>query len=353
MSDIKCPKCGSTQIHADKRGFKTGRAVAGTLIAWPFAGLAAGGAGQNKLRMTCLACGHRLDKSTSSGGGSFDLPTSFMVGGIVLGIFLPISLWGSWWLMLVLPIAGFLIALAIEQSKKSTPTSHHLNDSGSNITDTLDNSTEVAVNEVTPSLSKASTASEIYTIGFYEATQFRMENEDEQVKHYYLIEYDDTQKVLFVSIDMEVAGFTIQLNAYQKGEFKALLEKVLEWHKKAIAAKVSIEDVKEVGTFSAGLSSYHTDKNTANAKIKIEYHCHFEHLSNGIEIDDCHFISISSLDAHITDEDHNIFVANVTMRESAVRKILDLISDENIRKSVELEREKKRKSKDIADNIFI
>ncbi len=152
---------------------------------------------------------------------------------------------------------------------------------------------------------------------------------------------------------MEVAGFTILLNASQKSEFKALLEKVLEWHKKAINAKVSIEGVKEVGTFSAGLSSYHTDNNTADAKIKIEYHCHFEYLSDGVEIDNCHFISISSPDAHITDEDYNIILAHVAMTESAVRKILDLISDENIRKSVELEREKKRKSKDIADNIFI
>lgn len=46
---IKCPKCGSTQIHTDKKGFSTGKAVAGAIVAGPF-GLAAGAIGKNKIR---------------------------------------------------------------------------------------------------------------------------------------------------------------------------------------------------------------------------------------------------------------------------------------------------------------
>ncbi len=70
MSDIKCPKCGSTQIHADKRGFKAGRAVAGTLIAGPLAGLATGGMGKNKIVITCLGCGHQFKPGEGSSSGS-------------------------------------------------------------------------------------------------------------------------------------------------------------------------------------------------------------------------------------------------------------------------------------------
>lgn len=66
MSEIKCPKCGSTQIHADKRGFKAGRFVAGTLVAGPLAGVVTGAAGKNKIIITCLACGHQFKPGQSS-----------------------------------------------------------------------------------------------------------------------------------------------------------------------------------------------------------------------------------------------------------------------------------------------
>lgn len=119
MSEIRCPKCGSTQIHADKRGFKTGRAVAGTLVAGPLAGLAAGGAGQNKIVISCLSCGHEFTNSSSlKGGGPVDLQTGVVVGAIVLGIFIPILLWDYWWLMLVLPVLGIIIGLFIPSAKK-------------------------------------------------------------------------------------------------------------------------------------------------------------------------------------------------------------------------------------------
>lgn len=55
---VYCPKCYSTQVSANKRGFKMGRAVvAGTLTLG--AGLLAGAAGKNKIEITCLKCGHK------------------------------------------------------------------------------------------------------------------------------------------------------------------------------------------------------------------------------------------------------------------------------------------------------
>lgn len=55
---VYCPKCYSTNISANKRGFKMGRAiVAGTLTFG--VGLLAGAAGKNKVEVTCLKCGHK------------------------------------------------------------------------------------------------------------------------------------------------------------------------------------------------------------------------------------------------------------------------------------------------------
>lgn len=58
---IRCPKCGSTLIHIDKRGFKTGRAIAGGLLTGNIlVATAAGGVGKNNIEMTCLKCGHKF-----------------------------------------------------------------------------------------------------------------------------------------------------------------------------------------------------------------------------------------------------------------------------------------------------
>lgn len=58
-NEVKCPKCGSSSITANKKGFGVGKAIAGDLIAGPI-GLLAGGMGSNKVIITCLACGHRF-----------------------------------------------------------------------------------------------------------------------------------------------------------------------------------------------------------------------------------------------------------------------------------------------------
>lgn len=52
-----CPKCGSTSLSANKKGFGIGKAVIGASIA-PI-GLIAGNINAKKLWVTCLNCGHR------------------------------------------------------------------------------------------------------------------------------------------------------------------------------------------------------------------------------------------------------------------------------------------------------
>lgn len=54
----KCPKCKSTSITADKKGFGVGKAVVGAAVAGPL-GLVAGNIGSKKVRITCLNCGHQ------------------------------------------------------------------------------------------------------------------------------------------------------------------------------------------------------------------------------------------------------------------------------------------------------
>lgn len=55
----RCPKCGSTSLSADKKGFGIGKALVGAAIAGPF-GLVAGNIGAKKVRVTCLNCGHQF-----------------------------------------------------------------------------------------------------------------------------------------------------------------------------------------------------------------------------------------------------------------------------------------------------
>jgi RNA polymerase subunit RPABC4/transcription elongation factor Spt4 len=56
---IRCPKCSSTQITAQKQGFGIGKAVIGTLVSLPV-GVASGFIRARKIYLTCLKCGHRF-----------------------------------------------------------------------------------------------------------------------------------------------------------------------------------------------------------------------------------------------------------------------------------------------------
>ncbi len=60
-----CPKCGSTSLSANKKGFGIGKGVIGAAITAPLAaplapfGLVAGNIGARKVWVTCLNCGKR------------------------------------------------------------------------------------------------------------------------------------------------------------------------------------------------------------------------------------------------------------------------------------------------------
>lgn len=53
---IQCPKCGSTQLNADKKGFALGKAIGGGLLFGPV-GLLGGVIGSGTIMITCLSCG--------------------------------------------------------------------------------------------------------------------------------------------------------------------------------------------------------------------------------------------------------------------------------------------------------
>lgn len=58
---VRCPKCGSTSLSANKKGFSLGKAIAGGLILVPIAGVATGMIGKNKVIVTCLNCGKQFE----------------------------------------------------------------------------------------------------------------------------------------------------------------------------------------------------------------------------------------------------------------------------------------------------
>ena len=57
---IRCPRCGSSQLSANKQGFRFGRGIVGALLVGPV-GLAAGLRGASDVKITCLKCAHVFD----------------------------------------------------------------------------------------------------------------------------------------------------------------------------------------------------------------------------------------------------------------------------------------------------
>lgn len=56
---VYCPKCHSTSLSANKKGFSIGKAIIGAGLLGPF-GLTAGNLGSGKVKVTCLNCGHQF-----------------------------------------------------------------------------------------------------------------------------------------------------------------------------------------------------------------------------------------------------------------------------------------------------
>ncbi len=54
-----CPKCHSTSLSANKKGFGIGKAVIGAALTGGI-GLVAGNIGAAKVKVTCLKCGHQF-----------------------------------------------------------------------------------------------------------------------------------------------------------------------------------------------------------------------------------------------------------------------------------------------------
>ncbi len=55
--ELCCPKCGSTSLHADKKGFSVGKALLGRVLVGGI-GLLGGFMGSSKVMITCLNCGY-------------------------------------------------------------------------------------------------------------------------------------------------------------------------------------------------------------------------------------------------------------------------------------------------------
>jgi DNA-directed RNA polymerase subunit RPC12/RpoP len=58
-TEVRCPKCNSNQITANKKGFSGKKAVGGVLLTGGI-GLLAGTLGSNNVVITCLACGKKF-----------------------------------------------------------------------------------------------------------------------------------------------------------------------------------------------------------------------------------------------------------------------------------------------------
>lgn len=54
-----CPKCLSTNITANKKGYGLGKGAIGAVIAGPI-GLLAGGMGKNNIECVCIKCGYKF-----------------------------------------------------------------------------------------------------------------------------------------------------------------------------------------------------------------------------------------------------------------------------------------------------
>ena len=58
--EIRSPRCNSTNLHVDKKGFSGGKALAGVLTVGALGALA-GTIGSNNIEVTCLKCGKKFN----------------------------------------------------------------------------------------------------------------------------------------------------------------------------------------------------------------------------------------------------------------------------------------------------
>lgn len=65
VGNIRCPKCNSEQITAEKKGFGLGKAAGAGLLLGPI-GLLGGFLGSSKVMITCLNCGAQWRPGTGA-----------------------------------------------------------------------------------------------------------------------------------------------------------------------------------------------------------------------------------------------------------------------------------------------
>ncbi len=58
---MKCPRCGSTSLSGNKKGYGVGKGVIGAVVFGPL-GLIAGNMGSKKVIVTCMKCGYKFKK---------------------------------------------------------------------------------------------------------------------------------------------------------------------------------------------------------------------------------------------------------------------------------------------------
>ena len=83
---IGCPKCGSTELHAEKQGFSGKKALVGAVLTGGI-GLLAGTIGSKNVKITCLKCGHSFkagEGKTIKGVRKVSFPESFVMDEVVL-----------------------------------------------------------------------------------------------------------------------------------------------------------------------------------------------------------------------------------------------------------------------------
>lgn len=59
-SMMKCPRCGSTSLSGNKKGYGIGKGVVGAALFGPI-GLVAGNLGAGKVKITCMKCGYKFN----------------------------------------------------------------------------------------------------------------------------------------------------------------------------------------------------------------------------------------------------------------------------------------------------
>lgn len=58
---MKCPRCGSTSLSGNKKGYGIGKGIVGAALFGPL-GLVAGNMGSDKVIVTCMKCGHKFKR---------------------------------------------------------------------------------------------------------------------------------------------------------------------------------------------------------------------------------------------------------------------------------------------------